>query len=107
MKKRIGSRYYDTETAELIAENAFGKIYRKRSRGREWFVVWSDPELIDPLDDAQARAMLGESYVEDPEPRFTTIWVDRETHAKIAEMARRDSVTITEEVRRIVETVIK
>lgn len=99
MKKRIGTKLYDTESSELIADVGIGTLYRKRTRGREWFLLIGDD--IDPVDDKQARALLGENVrVEKPKP-WTTIWVDRETHTKIAEMAKRDHMTITEEVKRV------
>ena len=105
MKKRIGSKLYDTDTAELINESIFGKIYRKRTRGREWFMVYNDPEKIEPLKDAEAHAMLGENtyHEKTPDYNYTYIRVDRDSHAIISKLASRENVSITEEVRRIVE----
>jgi len=107
MKKRIGSKLYDTETSELIADVGGSDLYRKRTREREWFLVMGGGH-IEPLDDAQARALLGESsYIEKPpESKRIMIGVDRQTHAKIAKMAKRDKMSITEEVRWMVERLV-
>ena len=106
MKKRIGSKIYDTSTSELITETVFGMLYRKRTREREWFLV-SDAHIL-PMEDAEARAMLGETAYREREPDTSSIMirVDRETHAIIAEKAKKDGVSITEEMRRIMKNML-
>lgn len=107
MKRRIGSRLYDTDSSELIAETDFGTIYRKRTRGREWFIRYHDPDMIEPLEDAEARAMLGESSYRDPEPESKRTWIsiDRETHDRIARYAKARGLSIGEAVRTLTETI--
>ena len=106
MKKRIGSKLYDTEKSELIAETVMGDVYRKRTREREWFLVSGDHVI--PLTDAEARAMLGENAY--PERKIDTdsimIRVDRETHAVIARKAKADGLSITAEMRQIVKNMV-
>ena len=102
MKKRIGTKLYDTESAELVSESVFGKLYRKRTREREWFLLSGDQVL--PMSEKEARAMLGETtYHEKPiESKRVMIGVDRETHSKIARMAKAEGLSISETVRKIV-----
>ena len=106
MKKRIGTKVYDTETAELVSASALGNLYRKRTRAREWFLI-NDGNIL-PMTDREARAMLGENtYIEkEPETNSIMIRVDRQTHAVIAEKARKDGVSITEEMRRITKNML-
>ena len=106
MKKRIGTKLYDTATAEFISETVFGNLYRKRTRDREWFLLNGD--IIMPMSDAEIKAMLGEvSYREkEPDTGSIMIRVDRETHAVIARKAKEDGVSITEEMRRITKNML-
>ena len=106
MKKRIGTKLYDTETAELITASAFGKLFRKRTRGREWFLL--NGNHIVPMTDREARAMLGESSYKEREPDTKTVMirVDRETHGIIAKKAKADGLSITEEMRKIVKNML-
>ena len=95
MKKRIGTKLYDTETSEQVADVGVGILYRKRTRKREWFLLIGDD--IEPMDDKQARALLGEN-VRVPrqiDPDATTIRVDRETHAKIEARADAEGLPIS------------
>ncbi|MBP5781939.1 MAG: hypothetical protein J6W04_00185 [Bacteroidales bacterium] len=107
MKKRIGSKLYDTDSSELVYESVFGKLYRKRTREKEWFLV--NDEHVIPMQDAEARAFMGEtSYREKPvDEKRIMIAVDRETHGIISKRAKQHSVSITEEVRQIVKEVCK
>lgn len=102
MKKRIGSKLYDTETSELIAQTVMGDVYRKRTREREWFLV-TLCDYIEPLDEAEARALIGESSYRErpPESKRIMIGVDRETHEKIASAAKRQGVSIADVVRQL------
>ena len=101
MKKRIGSKLYDTETSELIADVGVGILYRKKTREREWFLLID--KHIEPLEDAQARALLGESsyHEKPPESKRIMIGVDRETHAKISRAAKKEGLPLSEFMRKI------
>lgn len=105
MKKRIGSRLYDTDKSELVADVGVGILYRKRTREREWFMLIGD--IIEPLEGAEAFALLGKTaYREKPvDEKRIMIGVDRQTHAKISQLAKKDNLSIAEEVRRIVSMV--
>jgi len=99
MKKRIGSKLYDTETSELIADVGVGILYRKKTREREWFLQIG--QYIEPVEDEQARALLGENVYHEklPESKRIMIGVDRETHAKISQAAKKKGVPISEFMR--------
>ena len=102
MRKRIGTKIYDTETSEYVSDVGVGDLYRKQTREREWFLVIG--KSIEPLDEKQARALLGETaYKEKPvDERRIMVAVDRKTHATISWLAKKDNFSITEEVRKIV-----
>ena len=106
MKKRIGSREYNTDSAELIAQTVMGEVYRKKTRGREWFL--RTDETILPLEDAEARAMLGENvYKEKPDDRKRVmIGVDLETHNIIAKKAKQEGKPISDIVRQMAKNLI-
>ena len=95
MKKRIGSREYDTESAELIAEAGVGTVYRKRTRGREWFLVIGD--RIEPLTDDEARSIIGETVYRErqPDPESWFVRVDKETHDRLSAESKRRGVPIS------------
>ena len=98
MKKRIGSRIYDTETAEVVSDVGVGILYRKRTREREWFLLIGDH--IEPLDEDHARALLGDDvrYIEEPDGDSVMVRVDREAHRKIAAEAKARGISITKMV---------
>lgn len=107
MRKRIGSKLYDTATSELLCSIEGGQLYQKRTRDREYFAVMDDG-TIRPLDVYNPLDVLlmetGKLPPEtEPESSTTMIRVDRETHAKIAGKAKADGISITEEVRRMAE----
>lgn len=101
MRKRIGSRDYNTESSELIQDVGIGLLYRKRTRGREWFLLIGDD--LEPVSDDQARALLGDSvYVEhQPEPQSWMIRVDKETHDRITTAAYIAGISASELVRQL------
>ena len=99
MRKRIGTKVYDTATSEEICSVEGGQLYRKRTRDREWFLVSGDN--IEPLEDEDARAMSGNYADPEPESKDIMIRVDRETHARIAEIAKERGVTIGEVVKQL------
>lgn len=95
MKKRIGTKLYDTETSEKVADVGVGILYRKKTRKREWFLLIGD--LIEPVDDKQAKALLGEDVKVEKKPDTDSVMirVDRETHNKIANRAEKENLPIT------------
>ena len=103
MKKRIGSKLYNTETSEKIADVGIGILYRKKTREREWFLLIGN--YIEPMTDAEARAALGENayHEKPPESKRIMIAVDRQTHAKIAKMAKMEGLPISEFMKKLVE----
>ena len=104
MKKRIGTKLYDTVTAELIADVGMGLLYRKRTRNREWFLVVDG--IILPMTDVEARAALGESsYRENqpPEPTAYMLRVDKETREIINAKADEANMSVTKFMRKIAE----
>ena len=104
MKKRIGSKLYDTEKSELICRMEEGSVYRKRTREREWFLVSGDS--IEPLEDAEARAMTGTCEDPEPESKDIMVRVDRKTHAVIAAEAKRQGCSISEMIRKMSENMV-
>lgn len=100
MKKRIGTKLYDTETSEKVADVGVGILYRKRTRKREWFLLIGD--FIEPVDDRQAKALLGEDVrvLRAAEPVTTTIRVDSETHRKIEARADAEGLPISKFVKK-------
>ena len=96
MKKRIGSKLYDTDTAELVSDSPFGKLYRKRTRDREWFFL-PNGGSIQPLTDLEAMAMLGEPSEYSPgkpEPQEYRIRIDRNTYDRIAAAAEEKDISM-------------
>ena len=106
MKKRIGSKLYDTYTSEYIADVGVGILYRKKTREREWFLVMGG-DHIEPVEDEQARALLGENVYHEkpPESKRIMIGVDRQTHAKIARAAKKEGLPISEFMKKIAEQI--
>ena len=102
MKKRIGTKIYDTETSEVVSVSPLGTLYRKRTRAREWFL--QNGETIVPMTDREARAMLGESAYREREPDTNSIMVrvDRDTHRIIADEAKRRGISMTEAIRALI-----
>ena len=104
MKKRIGTKLYDTDTSEMVADVGVGILYRKRTRKREWFLLIGDN--IEPLDDKQAKALLGEDvrFEKKPDNDCTTIRVDRVTHEKIEKKAEEKGLSIAKYMRKLFDT---
>lgn len=104
MKKRIGTKLYNTETSEMVADVGVGVLYRKKTRlDRGWFLVIGND--VEPLEDAQACALLGENVYHErqPESKRIMIGVDRQTHAKIAREAKKEGLPISEFMKKIAE----
>ena len=108
MKKRIGSKLYDTESSELIGPVFGGDLYRKRTRFHEYFLLSQTDTgpVILPLEDKEARALLGEDVTIDhtPEPLEGRVRIDLDTHARIAAAAKREGVSMAEIVRRLAKS---
>jgi len=104
MKKRIGTKLYDTDTSEMVSDVGVGILYRKRTRKREWFLLIGD--FIEPVDDRQAKALLGEDVriLKKVEPVATTIRVDSETHKKIEARADAEGLPISKFMKKWAET---
>lgn len=107
MKKRIGSKLYDTETSELVCEIDGGRLYRKCTRDRGWFAVYDDGSLR-PLDvyDPRDIALMetGHTFVESSERERTNISVDRETHSRIAAAAKNAGLPMSLFLKKISES---
>ena len=108
MKTRIGSRNYNTDTAELIGPVCGGDLYRKRTRNHEYFLVTESENcrLITPLEDKAALSLLGKDAgtLHTPEPIEGRVRVDLDTHARIAAAAKREGVSMSEIVRRLAQS---
>lgn len=104
MKKRIGTKLYDTDTSEMVSDVGVGILYRKRTRKREWFLVIGDH--VESVDDKQAKALLGnpERYPKKPDLDSVMIRVDRATHNKIASRAEMEKLSITKFMKKWAET---
>ena len=108
MKKRIGSKLYDTESSELVCRIDGGQLYQKRTRDREWFVVYDNGD-IRPLDVSNPLDMQlmesGHTFA-DPQPDTpsTMIRVDRLTHERIKNAAREKNLSISEFLRQYADT---
>lgn len=103
MKKRIGSRIYDTNTAERICSIEGGSLYQKRTRNREWFAVYDDGTIrpLDPYDPSDQYLMeTGKPAALQPEPAEYRIKLDADTWHTIKDTALRTNTTMAEVVRR-------
>ena len=95
MKKRIGTRIYDTETADLIHEAGGVRVYRKQTRGRECFAEIGGE--LHPLTEAEAS-----QYCRPAEPKTYFVRLDHDSHAKLAEIAKSEHCTMSEAVKRLI-----
>lgn len=110
MKKRIGSKLYDTKTAELICSIDGGQLYRKKTRGREWFAAF-DSGGIKPLDvyDPYDRILMETGHVpenlmeEESAPAEYRVRLDQKTYAKISDEAKKQGTSKAEVVRQLAE----
>ena len=111
IKKRIGSKLYDTTTSECLGEIEGGILFQKRSRDREFFAVMDDG-TIRPLDvyDPDDRLLMETGHLpadalDDPKPAYADrIRVDPETHARIAAAAKARGVSMAAIVRDLSQT---
>lgn len=108
VKKRIGSKLYDTDTAELLCSIDGGQLYQKRTRDREFFAVMDDGtvrplDVYDPID----RLLMETGHLPTEvweEPRSVMVRVDPDTHAILKAKAKAEGRTITQLMRQIAET---
>lgn len=110
MKKRIGSRIYDTETSELICRIDGGQLYRKKTRDREWFAAFDSGQIrpLDPYDPSDMLLMetghLPADLLENPEPQEYRIRIDQDTYNRIAAASKSRSCSMAEVVRQLSQT---
>ena len=108
IKKRIGSKLYDTTTSECLGEIEGGILFQKRSRDREFFAVMDDG-TIRPLDvyDPDDRLLMETGHdlpdLDKPEPQEYRIRVDAETYHRIAEKADSDGCSMSQVVKRLAD----
>lgn len=107
MRKRIGTKIYDTETSELISKTRNREFYRKKTRDREWFMVLNGKRIV-PITEEQAKAHLGKDVVERqreyPEGATIMLRVDIPTHHKIERLARKEKLSITKFMRKLADS---
>lgn len=58
MKKRIGTKLYDTDTAELVCDYDLGKVYRKKTGNGEFFVHNEKTGIIIALEYDTAKEII-------------------------------------------------
>ena len=61
MKKRIGSKLYDTDKSKFICESAYGKVYRKITGEGGYFAYDEEKSTIIPLEYETARDIVKEN----------------------------------------------
>lgn len=109
MRKRIGSKLYDTDSAELICSIEGGQLFRKRTRDREWFAVFDDGtirplDVYNPLDVLLMETGKVVPDVVKPEPQEYRIRVDHDTYKRIADAAALEGVPMSQIVRKLVKS---
>ena len=107
MKKRIGSRLYDTDTAERICSIDGGSLYQKRTRNREWFAVYDDGtvrplDVYDPLDRLLMETGHDLPDLDKPEPQEYRVRVDADTYHQIADRAETDGCSMSQVVKKAI-----
>ena len=108
VKKRIGSKLYDTNTSECLCTIDGGILFQKRTRDREYFAVMDDGtvrplDVYDPID----RLLMETGHLPNEvweEPRSVMVRVDPDTHAILKAKAKAEGRTITQLMRQIAET---
>ena len=107
MKKRVGSKLYDTETSEFIKDTVFGKLYRKKTRSREFFMVYNDGNCaVMPDEEAQY-------WVDEPiSPKATgssgyMVRIDKDVHEKIEKIGDIKQLSNSGVIRQLVDDEIE
>ena len=105
MKKRIGTKLYDTGASEMVANVGVGILYRKRTRKREYFLLIGG-DHIEPLTDKEAQVLLGEDVRIDKklDTDSVMIRVDRKTHTKIADRADKEGLSMAKYMKKLVDS---
>ena len=107
IKKRIGSKLYDTNTSECLCTIDGGILFQKRTRDREYFAVMDDG-TIRPLDVYNPMDMLLMETGKLPadltkaEPKEYRVRLDAETYDLVSEAAESEGVSMSQIVRRAV-----
>ena len=65
MRKRIGTKLYDTDKSEFICDSAMGKIYRKRTGLGEYYAYNEDRDRIIPLEYETAKEIVKDNASND------------------------------------------
>ena len=71
MKKRIGTKLYDTDLSEFICESVYGRIYRKRTGLGEFFAHNETENAIIPLEYETAKEIVKNNA---PKETYTTLF---------------------------------
>lgn len=103
MRKRISTKVYDTDTADIISKKEGLYLYQKRSRERGLFIVNGDK--IIPVSRDLAMAMFPDAEIS---PRSVgssgyRICVDQKTYDKLLNTAQRRNTTMSNIVAMLVE----
>lgn len=111
MKKRIGTKIYDTETSECCKVTENGRLFRKRTRDKEYFFAYSNGDIV-PLTDEDIRdleanlvtAQLGDLFASQKATGSSgyQVRVDKQTHDKLRKASKEQGVTISTVVKELV-----
>ena len=71
MKKRIGTKLYDTEKSDFICESDLGKIFRKRTGLGEYYAYNEQTQSILPLEYTVAKDIVKANDKEQYEKLFS------------------------------------
>lgn len=71
MKKRIGTKFYDTEKSDFICGSGLGKIYRKKTGLGEYFAHNEQKQIIIPLEYTTAKDIVKENAKDQYEKLFS------------------------------------
>lgn len=71
MRKRIGTKLFDTETSDFICKSDLGKIYRKKAGLGEYFAHNEQKNAIIPLEYSVAKDIVKENDRDQYEKLFS------------------------------------
>ena len=100
MKKRVGTKLYDTDSSEFLGGTEWGELYRKRTRNGGLFVVTSKGVII-PVSPEKAKEWM-DIDVEPTGSSGYLVRVDKETHAKLRMTAEKRGTAISKIVKELV-----
>lgn len=110
MKKRIGSKIYNTETAKLIAYTDDLMIYQKQGYPFDLYKIddmdnITDLSLSDFKDICKDPAIriLSEIRTAPADRSFLSITLDRETHARIKQAAEAKNISMADYIRQKID----